>query len=159
MDELIAWMWGDVAFWHWWALGLLLVVAEMLATTMFLLGPGLAAIAVGALLLAWPDLDWRLQLLAFAALSVALSVAVQSWIRRRRGSPAGVESTLNRRGAAYIGRHLRLDEALIGGRGRARVDDSWWQVAAEGDADLPAGAHVVVTGNDGATLTVRAETV
>lgn len=157
MDELIAWAWGDVAFWHWWALGLLLFAGEIFATTMFLLGPGLAAVAVGALLLVWPDLDWRLQVLAFAVLSVALSVVVQRLIRRRRAREDHVASTLNRRGAAYVGRHLRLDEALVGGRGRARVDDTWWPVAAEGAADLPAGAHVVVTGSDGATLTVRAE--
>lgn len=155
MDEWIAWAWGDIAFWHWLALGILLIALEIVATSMFLLGPGLAALVTGAALLLWPEADWRLQVLAFAVLSVGLSVAVQRWMRQRRGRAGDVEITLNRRGAAYVGRHLRLDEALVGGRGRAQIDDTWWQVAADGLDDLPAGTAVLVTGSDGTTLTVR----
>ncbi len=76
-----------IQFWHWWALGGLLMIVEALAPGFMFLWLGVAAALVGLLLLVWPGLEFASQLLAFAVLSVA-SVVV--W-RRVQKAAAGSE--------------------------------------------------------------------
>jgi len=54
-----------------------------------------------------------------------------------------------------IGQRYVLIEAIVNGRGKARVGDGQWLVTGP---DLPAGAEVEVVGVDGALLKVRAVT-
>ncbi|NUO72762.1 MAG: NfeD family protein, partial [Frateuria sp.] len=68
----------------------------------------------------------------------------------RRGDAAGVR--LNRRGEQMIGQRFVLIEAIVNGRGKARVGDGEWLVAGP---ELPLGATVEVVGVDGNTLKVR----
>ena len=152
MDEFIAWLW-DVTYWHWWALAVLLVAFEVLVPSTFLLWPGLSAVAVGGILLVFPDLDWRLQALAFAVLAVATSVGWQIWLRKH---PTETDQPLlNVRGASYVGRRVRLDQDLTDGRGRIHLDDSSWSAISEDGNTIPAGETVEVTGHESATLKVR----
>jgi len=51
-----------------------------------------------------------------------------------------------------IGRTVVLTEAIVNGRGTARVNDSIWRV--EG-GDLPAGSNVTITGVEGTILRVE----
>lgn len=140
--------------WSWWVLGLGLLAAELLVPGVFLVWIGLAAIAVGLASLAlwghawWP---WEVQLLAFALLSVAFVLAG----RRFYAGPGGEsdEPMLNQRGATLVGRIATLGEPVRDGRGRVKIDDSFWPVKG---ADMPAGTRVRITGADGATLTVEA---
>jgi hypothetical protein len=46
---------------------------------------------------------------------------------------------------------MTLDEPIVDGRGSVKLDDTRWRVSGP---DLPAGAHVVVSGVDGSTLEV-----
>jgi membrane protein implicated in regulation of membrane protease activity len=46
-----------------------------------------------------------------------------------------------------------LERGIVDGRGRVQIADAFWEVAGP---ELPAGAHVRVTGADGMTLTVEA---
>lgn len=141
--------------WSWWVLGLALLAAELLLPGVFLVWIGLAAIAVGLASLGlwgnawWP---WEVQLLVFAALSVVFVLAG----RRFYAGPAGGsdEPMLNQRGATLVGRIATLGEPVRDGRGRVRIDDSFWPVKG---ADMPAGTRVRITGADGATLSVEAE--
>ncbi len=152
MDEFVAWLW-DITYWHWWALAVLLVAFEVLVPSTFLLWPGLSAVAVGGIVLVFPDLDWRLQMLAFAVLAVATSVGWQLWLRKH--PTVTDQPLLNVRGQSYVGRRVRLDQDLADGRGRIRIDDTSWSAVSEDGTTIRAGETVEVTGADSATLKVR----
>jgi hypothetical protein len=146
MDEL----WGVLTYWHWWAFGLALIVVEMAAPGVFFLWLGIAAGLVGFMLLAVPDLSWQAQVLSFAVLSVA-SVAAGRWILKRHPIHSD-EPRLNRRGEQYVGRVFTLEQPIVNGQGKIRVDDSTWKI--EG-ADCVSGTRVRVVGVDGVVLRIE----
>lgn len=154
MDEFVTWLW-DVSAWHWLALAALLIVLEIVAPTTFLIGPAVAAVLLGLVVALVPELDWRWQLLAYSVLAVIFTVLAQRLLRHRKGAGDGADR-LNQRSRSYLGRRFHLDEALPDGRGRMRVDDTWWSVAVQDGHSLAAGTAVEVVGFDGAVLTVRA---
>jgi len=139
-----------ISFWHWWALGLALVVIEMLAPGIYFLWMGIAAALVGFLLLALPGLSWQAQVLAFAVLSV-LAVAIGRWVVRRYLGQTD-QPSLNRRGEQYVGRVFNLEQPIVNGTGKIRVDDTTWKISGP---DCAAGAKVLVTGADGVVLRVE----
>lgn len=142
---------GELVFWHWYALGLLLLIGEVFGVGGYLLWPGLAAVATGTLLLFFPGLVWELQATFFAIASV---VSLVLWRRHIRRNPKQVDQPfLNQRASSYIGRVLILSEPLVNGRGKLRVDDSNWEV--EGP-DLAAGTRVRVTSASDMILRVEA---
>ena len=111
---------------------------------------GLAAGLVGALLLLWPGLGLKGQMLLFAALSVA---SVLAWRRYQKTHPVVTdEPNLNRRGAASIGQRAALATPIVNGRGRIRLGDSSWPAVGP---DLPAGTIVEVIGGEGTLLQVQ----
>ncbi|MBY0298700.1 MAG: NfeD family protein [Methylobacterium sp.] len=131
--------------WAWILLGLALAAGELALPGVFLIWLGLGALCTG-LATAALGLPWQGQVLAFAALSAAASLAGQRLSRR---SP----ELLHRRGHDLVGTVVVLDAPISDGIGRIRVGDSVWRVTGP---DLPAGTRVRVTGLDGATLTVAA---
>jgi membrane protein implicated in regulation of membrane protease activity len=141
-----------IEFWHWWIAAVVLLVLEVFAPGSVFLWMATAAGMTGLLLLLASGLTWEYQLLAFAVLTVASAVAWRAYLRRR---PIETDQpALNRRGEQYVGRVFNLDEAIVNGTGKIRVDDTTWKV--EG-ADLPLDAKVRVTGVDGTVLTVEPE--
>lgn len=139
-----------VVFWHWWVLGVGLLVLELLAPGSFFLWLAVAAGLTGLGKLALPALGWELQLLLFAVLSVASLVAGRAFVKRHPIETA--DKTLNRRGEQHVGKVYTLAVAIQNGRGTLQVGDSVWRV--EGP-DLPAGAQVRVVAADGAALKVE----
>ncbi|MDQ0503856.1 NfeD family protein [Xanthobacter agilis] len=135
--------------WAWFVFGALLLVAEIAAPGAFLLWLGLAALATGALGLV-ADLSWQVQVVAFAALAV---VAV---LVGRKVSPSPGKASdrpfLNRRAQGFVGRVFTLDEPIVDGTGRVRIDDTVWRVTGP---DTAAGTDVKVVAADGPTLTVK----
>ena len=141
---------STLLFWHWWLLGLVLVVIEMVAPGFFLLWIGLAAGVTGLVLFIVPGMGWQVQFVLFGVLALASVAAARYYVRR---NPIGTEdATLNRRGAQYIGHVFNLDEAIVNGVGKVKVGDGWWR--AQGP-DLPAGSRVKVVGVDGNMLKVE----
>lgn len=145
---------GDVAagntHWYWWALGVGLVILEILLPGVFLLWLGTAACLVGAILLISPVLNWEWQLLLFAALSIILVLLQVFWFKQypiQSDNP-----TLNRRGRQYIGRIFTLEAPIVDEIGEIKVDDSIWKI--KGGA-YKAGTKIVVTGLDGNMLVVK----
>jgi membrane protein implicated in regulation of membrane protease activity len=139
-----------VQFWHWWALGGILGVLEIIAPGFALIWLGLAGILVGLLVLAWPTMDLSLQILCFAVFSV-LSVAV--WYRwMKNDQNPSDQPGLNRRAEQNIGRRAYVVDAIINGRGRIKLGDSTWLVTGP---DVAAGHMVEITGADGAILEVK----
>lgn len=131
---------GNISYWHWFALGLVLLIIEMAGTGGYLLWVAIAAVATGLVLLVQPELSWQWQLVFFSFASVASALA---WWKYQKLNPAVVdEPLLNRRSAQYIGRVFTLSDPIVNGRGKIRVDDSFWEVAAQ--EDMPEGTRVRV---------------
>jgi len=140
-----------IVFWHWWILAGLLLILELTAPAFFFLWLGIAAGAVGLILLVFPSIDLETQLILFAITSI---VAVLAWRRYREARPKTTDQpNLNRRGQQYIGRVFSLSSPITNGVGKVTVDDSTWKVKGP---DLPKGTHIKVTGVDGVVFRVEA---
>ncbi|ALK10343.1 NfeD family protein [Blastochloris viridis] len=137
--------------WIWFILGLVLLGAEVALPGFFMLWLGVAALATGLITLAL-GLPWQAEFIVFGVLSVAALVV---WLRlAKQASEAPADNPfLNRRAAGYVGREFLLEEAIVRGAGRVRIDDSVWRLAGP---DLPAGSRVRVTRADGGLLHVEA---
>ena len=143
----------EASYWHWWALAVVLIILEVISPAIFFLWMGIAAGVVGLLVLIVPGMAWELQVVLFSAFSVASVV-----LGRRYLSKHPIESDqpqLNRRGEHYIGRTFTLEEPIVNGQGKIKVDDSIWKITGE---DCPAGTKVEVNGVDGVVLKVSTYT-
>jgi membrane protein implicated in regulation of membrane protease activity len=136
----------------WWGVGLLLVVAEMAAPGVFLLWIGIAALLMGFVLMLLPALGALPQSLVFAVLAVASIQVYRLWLRPRE--PVSDQPLLNKRVAQMVGRTFVLEQPILNGMGKVRLNDALWTVRG---ADAPAGARVTVVGTEGVTLEVRVE--
>jgi membrane protein implicated in regulation of membrane protease activity len=139
----------------WWILALLLIGGEVLLPGYFLLWIGLAAAAVGVVLLVVPPLGLLIQAVLFALVAFAACVLYVRVLRPKLDKSEPGSETLNRRGERMIGQRYELIEPIINGRGKARVGDGQWLVNGP---DLPLGSLVEVIAVDGTTLQVRAAT-
>lgn len=144
---------GKIVFWHWWVLGLALLLLEMLAPGAFFLWMAVATGVVGALLLVAPGLGWEYQVLVFAVLSVGSIVAWRIYLKKNPTETD--EPLLNKRGAQYVGRTFVLAEDMPLGRGKIQVDDSTWRAVCDAGDDIAAGSRVKVTAIDGTTLKIE----
>lgn len=140
----------QLQYWHWLALGVVLIVLEVFSPGVFALWMGIAAALVGGSLWLMPDLSWQIQLVAFAVLSVGSIVLARLFLHNH---PIHTDQPhLNRRGEQYVGRLFTLEAPIVNGQGRIRVDDTTWKVHG---ADCPAGTRVKVDGVDGVVLVVE----
>lgn len=147
-------MWGVPLHYWWWVLALLLIAGEVLAPGFFMLWIGVAAAVMGIVTWVLPGLGALPQAILFVILGVASCVLYWKFIRQRlarNDDPAA--RTLSRRGEQMIGQRYVLVEAIVNGRGKARVGDGQWLVAGP---DLPVGTEVEVVDVDGSLLKVRA---
>ncbi|WP_337008172.1 NfeD family protein [Pantoea sp. AS142] len=136
--------------WFWLTLGGLMLAAEMLGTSGYLLWSGLAAVIVG--LIEWlVPMSWTAQGSLFAVLTLICVFLWYRWMRYREASQT--PNALNQRGSQMIGMQLTLDTALQNSTGHVRIGDSSWRVKA--DQDLPAGTLVIVVGIEGITLRIQ----
>lgn len=71
----------------------------------------------------------------------------------RPASSHSDQPTLNRREAQYLGRTVRVVEAISGGEGKVRIADTVWPARGP---DCDEGAWVKVVGSDGSYLVVAA---
>lgn len=138
--------------WSWWVVGFVLLAAEMIAPGFFLVWIGLAALVVGCLsLLLWGSgfWVWEVQLLIFALLAIAVTLLGRHFIRSHAETD---EPFLNQRIESLVGRTATLQEPIREGRGRIRLDDTYWPVMGP---DLPAGTRVTVVSGKGGILSVE----
>ncbi len=142
----------ELTYWHWWVLGVVLIILEVFSPAAFFLWMGIAAGLVGLLLMVLPDMDWVAQVLAFSVLSVASIVVGRAYLKRH---PIETDQpTLNRRGEQYVGRLFTLDQPVVNGEGKIRVDDTTWKIRGP---DCAPGARVKVIGVDGTVLLIECE--
>lgn len=146
---MMGWL-EHVVFWHWWILAGLLLILELTAPAFFFLWLGIAAAAVGLILLVFPSIGVEIQLVLFAIASI---VSVLAWRKYRESKPITTDQpNLNRRGHQYIGRTFSLTHPITNGTGKVTVDDSTWKVKGP---DLPAGTHIRITGVSGVVFEVE----
>ena len=134
--------------WFWLTLGGLLLIAEMLGTSGYLLWSGVAALAVGLIRWLLP-FSWEMQGVLFALLTLLAAFLWYRWLALRQKQPG---TLLNQRGKQMMGMQLTLSEGLVNGLGHVHIGDGSWRVQA--DSDLPAGTQVVVIGMEGITLRI-----
>jgi membrane protein implicated in regulation of membrane protease activity len=135
--------------WNWLILGAVFLGLELIAPGAFMLWLGLAALVVGlvSFVIAW---SWQIQLVAFALLSLAL-IPVWRHFAPKVEHPSD-SPLLNRRAEGYIGRVFILENPIVDGVGRVRIDDTVWRVTGPESA---AGSRVRIVRTDGAHLFVE----
>ncbi|TBR40756.1 NfeD family protein [Dyella terrae] len=137
----------------WWILALVLIAAETLLPGYFLLWIGIGAAFTGLAMLVLPGLGLLTQAVLFGVFAFLSCAGYWYLVRPRLQAREPGDARLNRRGEQSIGQHYVLAEAIVNGRGRARVGDTLWTVSGP---DLPVGATVEVVSVDGNTLRVKA---
>ena len=139
-----------VSFWEWWILGAALIVLEVFAPGVIFMWMGIAAGVVGLIVLAVPTLEWEIQVLVFAALSVVSVLLARRYVK---GKPIETDHpNLNRRGQDLIGRVFTLDEPIVNGQARLKIGDSQWKISGP---ELSSGVSVKIVGIDGIVLKVE----
>ncbi|PSX10518.1 NfeD family protein [Photobacterium angustum] len=138
-------------FWHWIALGLVLLLLELLGTAGYLLWLGISAVLVGALLIMLP-VSWPLQWVCFAVFALFTTWLWWRYQHKKDKTDASV-SKLNQRGAQMIGQVIKVEKAINAGNGRLQLGDTTWSIKT--DVDLVEGQKVVVVDVEGITLIVK----
>ncbi|MGD8117757.1 NfeD family protein [Vibrio sp. TRT 29B02] len=142
-----------VNYWHWLALGLVLLAFELLGTAGYLLWLGLSAMVVGALLTLIP-MSWQLQWVSFGVFSL---VTTWLWWRRQFRSDRASDDNreLNQKSKQLVGQTFVLDEDFPAGKGRVKVGDTTW--TARSEISISAGHWVEIIKIDGIVLTIKAK--
>jgi len=133
--------------WIWWVIAGVLLLAELTLPGIFFMWLALAAAMVGIIDL-FADLSWQIEIAAFAAFAVMLVLLVRPRVHFREGEA----SNLNQRMLDYVGRSYVLDEAIVNGRGKVRIDDTLWVVTG---SDRGKGEWIKVKTIDGTRLVVE----
>lgn len=136
----------------WWLLALVLIGAELMAPGFFMLWIGIAAAALGVVLIFVPQMSFGMQAVVFAVFAVISCYVYWHFVRNAMHERSD-QPNLNRRAEQYVGRRFVLETAIVNGQGKARVGDSLWLVDGP---DLPTGTAIEVVGVDGSTLKVKA---
>lgn len=141
----------ELTFWHWFILGGILLIIEVMVPSTLFLWPGLAALLVGIAVAITP-MPWTIAVTVWAVLSV---VTVTGWIfyKKKHPSKADESSGLNQRGHEFIGKTLTLEKPVINGKGEVHAGDTVWKVVS--NQDISAGTPVQVTGVEGISLKVE----
>jgi len=145
----------QLSHWHWFILGLLLLVGEALGAAGFLLGSSIAAFITGVLVwviqgLTGSIIGWELQVFVAALLSVLCSVVYWRFFRAEK--QASDRPQLNHRAAQLIGRRLVLAQA-VEFQGRIQIGDTFWKVTC--DEILQVGDNVEVVDAELTELILR----
>jgi len=136
----------------WWIIGVILIVFEIFTGGTFLLWLGVAALSVGAVMYFVP-IDWQLQLVLFAVISIGSIIIWRKVQKRRKEYPEDPQNPhLSRRGEQYIGQVFILATPIVNGVGKVKVADTLWQVKS--DKDMKRGQKVKVLSVKGASFIV-----
>lgn len=137
--------------WHWLILGMVLFALETLGSGGFLLGIALASVTTS--IVTWLGFNWHIQLISFALLSVAFSIAYWKYFKSfnldRPGNPVINEKMESLKGKT--GKVVRSDGEA---GGKVQIGDTLWEfrsseIFSEGD-------RIIVESYEEMTLHVKA---
>ncbi|WP_300545770.1 NfeD family protein [Maricaulis sp.] len=155
MDILLS-VFDRMNMWAWWAIAGLILIAELLTGTTYLLWPAAAAFLTGFVAMEMFGVSWPIQLAVFALLTVPLLWIGDRWVR-----PAlrlGINSGLNDRSMRMVGQRVTVVADFSAGRGRVRYGDSEWAAETVDGSDPDAGETWTVTEVRGVVLIIASHT-
>jgi len=132
----------------WFIAAFLLVVAELMSGTLYLLVIGLGAAAAGALALA--GAGFAAQLACAAVVSVVGSFALQRLKGGAKGEAGGAGVSLD------AGQSVEVVEVLPGGALRVSYRGTQWDAEIEGGASAAPGDRLIITATRANTLILAA---
>ncbi|MDO6385263.1 NfeD family protein [Uliginosibacterium sp. 31-12] len=143
----------SILWWHWIVIGFALCVAELALPALVLIWLGVAALALGLLVLLIP-MQMTLQLLLWAVLSTALTFG---WLRFFRRRPDDLRVGSSSEALGEIGLLVKAVEPYVPGEvlfQRPVLGSDRWACIAE--AKLSAGSRVRVLAVEGSCVRVEA---
>ena len=142
---------SSINFWHWLIVAVILLSVEMMIGAYYFLWMGIAAAIVGGIMYFMLSLPWLAQVIVFTVLSLSSFILFKKY--QKRNPVISDQPALNKRGQQYVGRVFTLNEPIVNGIGKVKVDDTTWKVSGE---DMAAGAKVRVIAVDGTIFKVEA---
>jgi membrane protein implicated in regulation of membrane protease activity len=138
---------------HWLALGLILLTAEVLGTAGFLIGAGVAALGMGVVVWLFPGLAPGWQIVVYAISAVGATIFYFQVFHdslEAQGRPL-----LNKRAKRLIGHQFELADDIELGEGKVQIGDTFWKVTT--DKPLTKGTVVEVTDANRMSLVIAAK--
>ena len=136
----------NLNFMHWLVLGLSLIILELFLWTVFLLWIGASAITVSIFFYLMPETAWPIQLLIFAALSLA-----STFLAKRYYPVKTVDDELHEKAKTYIGKECKVS-SIEDGAVRVQIGSSLW--FAKG-TELSVGQTVKIIDVESSTFIVE----
>ncbi|MDB9751416.1 NfeD family protein [Gammaproteobacteria bacterium] len=144
---------NQIEFWHWLIAAAVMIIIEMILPAAYFLWMGISAFVVGLSIYVVPEMPVLIQVIIFGLLSVLCLVLYK---RHKKSNPnVNDQPNLNKRGQQYVGRSFTLEEAIVNGVGKIKVDDSTWRVKG---SDMSVGMNVRVMSVEGTIFNVKKET-
>ena len=151
MDTVVSLL-EKLNLWAWWAIAGVILIAELLTGTTYLLWPAAAAFLTGFIALELFGVAWPAQLAVFAVLSIGLLWAGDRWVRPRL--KAGSATGLNDRSSRMVGQRVVAVSDFSAGRGRVKYGDTEWAAETADTSDPAAGTALSVLSVSGVILQV-----
>jgi len=141
---------NDLSYWHWFILGLVLLILEAFGAAGFVLGASIGSLATGLIVWITGGMSWEAQVIIGAILATACSIVY--WRFFKADLQESDRPELNQKTAQFIGRKLTLKKD-IDFEGRIQIGDTFWKVKSE--ASLKEGDIVEVVSVDETTLNIQ----
>ena len=148
-------MFETISFWHWFAVALVLLILETFGAAGFLLANAIAATATGIIALFFPELDTQWQFTLYACFTLFVT---GFWWYRSKYHPTKTDAPLlNHPAQQLIGQKVRLNNPIVGGKGKVKINDSNWFVECTVDSLDVDSQVTVVAVIDEMTLQIAPE--
>lgn len=141
-----------ITAYHWIALGLILLTAELLGAAGFLLGAAVAAFAMGTIMWLVPELGLVWQLGGYVGVAIMATLVYFKVFRKTQLNQE--RPLLDRQAKRLIGHKFELADDVELGTTRVQIGDTLWRVETE--APLPKGTLVEVVDAKRMSLVIAA---
>lgn len=138
-----------VGIWFWWIVAGVLLLLELMTPGVFAMWLALAAASVGVTDYFF-DLNWQLELLAFAVFALVYVYLARPWYSKSKLQNSD-QPNLNQRIYSFVGKSYVLHEPIVEGEGKLDIEGTRWDVLGP---NLAKGTTVKVTAVEGMKLRV-----
>lgn len=139
--------------WVWLIAGILFMALEIFGASGYLLVAGISASILAFASYLFPDMALKWQLLLFGFNLVAFAIALTVWFRTRDKASLGVD--VGKPGSDLIGSIHHLQNPLVFGRSKIRLQDANWDVSCPGFDELDVGTAVRIVEVHGRNLIIE----